>query len=485
MTESLLDSTAVYINNAIITDFWRTGQTGAIVDVDGNNVYRFIDYINDNGVIRQTYHNEEELKQKPIVAIGFVGFWLDNRNCLGTKVLFEQYYQLSKDEYIHVHESDDDAWDRDLEKEFICLHHLKEERKFIKDSEAIFPYVTESDRDKIKSISENYIKFVRAKRKTLYPPKYPEGKQLEYAFINVYSFGGPAYKCMKWFMIEYDLYPHDSFNFHRERKKESLKGEAKYHHEVEIPEIVKEGFQDFNDGPLFNMNGGISDEIYENLRKCQTKDDQIRYLRELIMPFKDFAETFCASSLIADRMKIIEGDRRSLKELKDKQNSIHIDELTGEPVNCTKLIESYERSIQEGNKYIKQIKKVQRTFYDIAQHGLLEGISKDGKITMRSYLGYWWSRMVYFARHIASVALTFGINIKDVQEQCGVYLTWDFMLPFYVDHKYVTSYDQAQELLDKIKAEKKAAKAKGKETTTIDPFWNRVTKMLELYIFRS
>lgn len=63
MTESLLDSTAVYINNAIITDFWRTGQTGAIVDVDGNNVYRFIDYINDNGVIRQTYHNEEELKQ--------------------------------------------------------------------------------------------------------------------------------------------------------------------------------------------------------------------------------------------------------------------------------------------------------------------------------------------------------------------------------------------------------------------------------------
>ena len=78
-----------------------------------------------------------------------------------------------------THKYDDNAWERDLQKEFICQHHIPSEKNLIKESEALFAYITESDQKKLMSVSSNYLKFARAKRKELYPPNHPANRIIE------------------------------------------------------------------------------------------------------------------------------------------------------------------------------------------------------------------------------------------------------------------------------------------------------------------
>lgn len=144
MTETLLNKISRSSNNTIITDAWLTGQTGEIVDIKGDCVFRFIDFIYD-GELRHKHTTEESKLTCPIVATGLVGFWLHRKDDIGIKDIFEAYFKLRLEQYVNMHKYDDDAWARDLQKEFICHHHIPLEKELIKVSEALFSYITESD----------------------------------------------------------------------------------------------------------------------------------------------------------------------------------------------------------------------------------------------------------------------------------------------------------------------------------------------------
>ena len=101
---------------------------------------------------------------------------------MGVKAIFEAYFKFRLEEYEKKHEYDDDAWERDLKREFICRYHISSEKKWIKASEALFAYITECDKKKVNSVSLNYLKFVRAKRKELYPPIIPPTELLRKLF---------------------------------------------------------------------------------------------------------------------------------------------------------------------------------------------------------------------------------------------------------------------------------------------------------------
>lgn len=60
-----------------------------------------------------------------------------------------------------------------------------------------------------------------------------------------------------------------------------------------------------------------------------------------------------------------------------------------------------------------------------------------------------------FSRRLAAVILTYGIKLMDIQEQCGIYLNWHFMITDYVDHKFITSIDHAKKLLTDIENNKR------------------------------
>ncbi len=455
MTETLLNKISKHPNNTIVTAAWHTGQTGEIVDLLGNCVFRFIDYI-DSPELKLKHTTKESKLTCPVVACGLVGYWLHKKDTEGTKAIFEGYYDLRLKEYEKAHESDDDAWERDFKKEFVCRYHIPHEKKQIKASKAIFAYITESDQKKIISITINYLKFARAKRKELYPPKHPANRIIEDAFLDAYRVGGPAYECMKWMRTEYNLLYLGPHWFEGSKIGiEQLSGKWKERHERVIPGYVAEGYEDFDDSVLKYANGGLMDEIDDNIKKSQTREDRIRYIISLLQPFKEFAEAFDAKARIDERKRSIEEHKKWIKDWESMPDDA-IDERTGKLIRPKDQISACKEAIEKYNLDIKYWEKVQADFYWFAQRGLGTGhyrkYPKEVNDDMCKYLGRWWECMIFFARRLASLALTYGIKLMDVQERCGVYLTWHFRLHDYVDNKFITSNEHARRLLDEIEA---------------------------------
>ena len=458
MTDTLLDKISKSSNSTIITDTWLTGQTGEIVDIKGDCVFRFIDFVIDNGELRHKHMTEESKLACPIVATGLVGFWLHRKEDIGIKDIFETYFKLRLEQYVNTHKYDDDAWNRDLQKEFICQHHIPSEKKLIKASEALFAYITESDQKKVISISSNYLKFARARRKELYPPNHSGNRIIEDTFLDAFRMGGPAYECMKWMRIEYNM-PNMGSHWYESGKtqKELLTGKWKIHHDSFIPEYVAEEYEDFDDGVIMYTDGRLMDEINENLKNHSTYDDRVRYIISLLQPFKEFAAAFNSKEQIDERKRAIE---RCETEMKSWENIADdaVDELAGEPLEASKQVEACKSFIDRYEQDIKYWKTVEEDFFWLAQHGLGAGNYKTFRCEvndkMCKYLGGWWSLMITFSRRLAAVVLTYGIKLMDVQELCGTYLNWRFMITDYVDHKFVTSIDHAKKLLTDIEKDK-------------------------------
>ena len=243
MTNTLLNKISKHSNDTIISRNWLTGQTGGIVDLKGDCIFRFIDY-DTEGELRIKHTTEESKLSCPVVACGFVGYWLHRKDSEGTKTIFDGYYELRLKEYEKAHECDEDAWERDFKKEFVCRHHIPTEKKWIKASEALFPYITENDRKKVRSIMDNYLKYARSKRKQLYPPTHPAKRIIEETFLDAYRIGGPAYECMMWMRKEYKLPymgPHCDNGGVWENK--SFPEKIKARHDKLNPENIAEQFE--------------------------------------------------------------------------------------------------------------------------------------------------------------------------------------------------------------------------------------------------
>ena len=478
MTETLLNKISKHPNDTKVSDAWLTGQTGEIVDLLGNNEFRFIDYI-DSPELRLKHTTDESKLACPVIACGIVGYWLHKKDSEGTKAIFEGYYDLKLKEYEKTHLVDDDAWERDFKKEFVCRYHIPREKKQIKASEALYAYITESDQKKIKSITDNYLKFARTKRKQLYPPKHPANRMIEDTFLDAYRVGGPAYECMSWMRTEYNLPDTDSYGLSEEVHWRQSSGKRKERHERLIPEYVAEGYEDFDDGVLMYANGGLMEEIDENFKKCQTKEDRIRYIISLLQPFKEFAAAFYAKAQIDERKRSIDEHKKWIKDWESMPDD-SVDERTGEPIQPKEQISACKESIEEFNQDIEYWKKVQADFYWFAQHGLGGGdyreYPQEVNDEMCKYLGGWWKCMLFFARRLAALALTYGIKLMDVQERCEIYLMWRFRLHDYVDNKFITSIEHARKLLDEIEPKelkseviskaKVSAKEESKDTDT-------------------
>lgn len=468
MAETLLNKISKHPNSTYITDAWLTGQTSEIVDLKGDCIFRFVDY-DTEGELRIKHTTEESQLSCPIVACGVVGYWLHKKDTEGTKAIFDGYYELCLKNYEKEHECDDDAWERDFKKEFVCRHHVPTEKKWIKASEALFPYITESDQKKVKSIMDNYLKYARSKRKQLYPPNHPANRIIEDTFLDAYRVGGPANECMSWMRTEYNLpymWPH--WRKDNKTEKELLSGRWKERHEKVIPEYIAEEYEDFDDRVLKYTNGGLMEEIDENLQNCQTQEDRIRYIISLLQPFKEFADTFDAKARIDERKRSIKEHEKWIQKWEGMSDEA-VDEQTGEPIRPKDQIAACNKFIEEYKQDIDYWKKVQQDFYWFAQHGLGAGhyrvYPKKVNDQMCKYLGGWWECMIFFARRLAALALTYGIKLMDVQERCEVYLMWRFMITDYVDNKYITSTEHARKLLDEIEAKKTKSEINSKVVT--------------------
>lgn len=250
--------------------------------------------------------------------------------------------------------------------------HVPTEKKWLKASEALFPYITESDQKRVKSIMANYLKYARSKIKQLYPPNHPANRIIEDTFLDAYRVGGPAYECMSWMRTEYNLPNTDSYRLSEEEHLRQASGIWKGRHDKVIPEYIAEEYEDFDDRVLKYTNGGLMEEIDENFKRCLTQEDRIRYIISLLQPFKDFAEAFNAKARIDERKRSIKEHEKWINDWKAMPDDA-VDERTGEPIRPKDQIGACVKFIEEYKQDIEYWKKVQQDFYWFAQHGLGAG----------------------------------------------------------------------------------------------------------------
>lgn len=448
MVENLLDLISSTYHDTVLTNKWANGLFGEIVDIKGDGNYRFVDYGMDaDGKPYKLHLTEEDEMACPVVATGFVAYWLHNRN-QRVKDIFEGYFTQQLQAYERAHEYDDDAWKRDLKREFVERKHLSAEHKAIRTSEAIFPYLTEDDVNRIQSITDNYLRFARKKRKELYPPNYPKGKELQETFLAPFRMGGAAVQCVDWMRWEYNL-PRTKPTKGKPARKERLADSWKEWHEVEHRQWIKGEYESYLDTVSIDNNHSLMEEINENLKSCASQDDRFRYITSLVQPFKEFAVAFDATSMINScerEIKQLEQDRKRWEEVADNA----VDRNSGEPLDKQEQIEACDKWIQKKKEEIEYLKEVQNRFYDLAQHGMTGKCVEGEDPEMSEMLGDWWGQMIHFTRHLAALALTYGIKLVDVQEQCGIYLMRHFFISDYVDHYYIVNVEHAERLLNEI-----------------------------------
>ena len=176
---------------------WANGKEGAIVDILGDGVYRFVDYtVEENPLSDYEYririrsdeeyvreHIGPEIKKNhlgkeaelkcPIVMSGFIGFWLrkmeeivinDDGEILydplpSSLELYIEYYNQCLAKFVRKHKMDTNLRNRNLKMEFL-MYHYEEEKERVKKSEAVFPFLTDSDKENLIMYAEDYLAMI-------------------------------------------------------------------------------------------------------------------------------------------------------------------------------------------------------------------------------------------------------------------------------------------------------------------------------------
>ena len=118
----------------------------------------------------------------PIVAVGIVAYWLHYRknpnrrtNIFGgpePKSIYEIFKDYTADRlraYKKEKEQSPSSWRSDLECDFYMHHIIPSEQRLIKQSEALFEYITPDDQQLVRDVMKEYILYLQAKRETYMP----------------------------------------------------------------------------------------------------------------------------------------------------------------------------------------------------------------------------------------------------------------------------------------------------------------------------
>ncbi len=163
-----------YIGGAFFYHEWRNNKIGAITDVEGNGIYRFIEATRDkNGNLIQVNDNYDK---NPIVIVGILGYWLryrNNKNRLllmfdnssdASKNVREQFESYTEDRYTQFkkkNRDNPDTWDWDWDYEFYVKFIIPNEIHLNKQAESIFEYLPDNEINIVCSLMSNYIKYLK------------------------------------------------------------------------------------------------------------------------------------------------------------------------------------------------------------------------------------------------------------------------------------------------------------------------------------
>lgn len=175
---------------------WANGKVGTIINTfqyenyDGSwkydySCFRFVpiekikelkavwvDYNNPDIVWCDSKHEylESHLRSLPIVALDLEGLWLEeyiDRTGKSTADIFETFYKGELDKYLKENSIEPDAATKDYKKEFVCDFHAK---YFMYNIDSrLQTYLYEEDVQRIDTLRQQYLEFVKRKAKEMYP----------------------------------------------------------------------------------------------------------------------------------------------------------------------------------------------------------------------------------------------------------------------------------------------------------------------------
>lgn len=392
-----------------------------------------------------------QVNWQPLRSEGIIGYWLRNRYELSIPELFERYYQSQLSAYQQEHGADVDAWDRDFQKEFVCEQHIKAEFWRIKRSLAVVP--PSADTTEIEKLTKNYLRFVCKKKRELYAPIYPSHQQLIEPFLDAYREGGPAWRCMYWLRTEHNLPLSPLFMGNYPSDKECRTEEEQTEFEKLLPILINEGHDTFNREVLMDNNSLLMEEINGNLKKCLTQQDQVRYLITLLQPFKAYADAFHPEAEKERCLKQIDKMNQEIDQWQ-AENPDKLDKKTGKWQCPQTLLAQWKNQLNQNKAILSHLETVWRSFNELANHGRY-GVEAEGEnLSMCKCLNTWVGVMEQFGCKLAALALTYGIDLNEVQYRCKVFLNPLYKATHCVDNHYISAEEHAQSLFDEIKQQK-------------------------------
>lgn len=440
MTNSLLDKISRSAKDGVITK-WQNGQVGEIVDLQGNCVYRFIDYETDsNGNVWKKHLTEESELSCPIVASGIIAYWLSYHDKKRIEDLFEGYYNRCLKAYEQAHEKDADAWSRNLNKEFTCRHHIPAEKRRNEQSKTIFAYLTDSDKEDLQEFASEYLKFVSRKRQNTLLNNYPLDRCIEESFFDIYRSNGAVCLCIDWMRKAYNL-PQERPDAGTDKtEKERIPELWKEYYDKVLPETIQVEFE-MLDSQFFFKDNRIMQEIRTNLKTCSTLYERKQYLGHIVESFREVANVLHPFAAIDE----LEQKKEALQQPIDKETTVVRSTHGGSFPMC---IMTRTKTIDELQKDIEFIKKLQIRFNELAAHPEPNQIC--------TYFSTWIHWMKFFANKLAQEADNMNIDLNEIQKNCGIYLFPHYDPIHRVDEQFVFSEAHALQLLDKIKQQKES-----------------------------
>ena len=142
---------------------WANGKFGSFKDFDNNCLYRFQETTDYNGGC-YLLATENECRNSPPVACGFVGFLIRYWGDKKTSNLYKEFFEYRITKYEEDHEMSPDAPERNLAKEYYDLLPSKEYdfiTQYANQSKAVFDYISEQESRIIRQYIKGYYNHVR------------------------------------------------------------------------------------------------------------------------------------------------------------------------------------------------------------------------------------------------------------------------------------------------------------------------------------
>jgi len=282
----------------------------------------------------------------------------------------------------------------------------------------------------------------------------------EKPFFDAYRFGGVVSECIDWMRYKYDLglskrrTPEEESkrleNLPKEERAEQIEAAKTWDdlYRNKLPISIKKRWTAFDGSVIECLDSPLMDEIEANIRACNDDRDRERYIFTLLTPFKEICEVLTPTARIKRLETAIKECEREKEEwLRYEDQNKVLYEIHGKPVTPKDEAEATQHCIDRNKEEILRRKYIsERLFEETMVMGLTKENMKDG--TVENILRYFIRIEFMFANRLFALLLQYGIDLRRMQERCGVYLESHFSIYNYAH--YVGSVELAQEYLDAL-----------------------------------